>query len=87
MTIERNNQLQRVIIALKNEPPMTMKEIDIKLGIMRENICRYCRTLRETKQLIKVKKRYCTITGHLAYELTLNPLYKPKSIQLDLFHD
>jgi hypothetical protein len=70
MTVERNNQLQRVIIALKNEPPMTMKEIDKKLGIMRKNI-----------------RRYCSITGHLAYELTLNPLNKPKSIQLDLFHD
>lgn len=84
MSLERNNQMQRVRTILKTLSPMTMKEIDKYSGIMRENICRYCRVLRQNKELIRVKKRYCTITGHLAYELTLRAEYKPRALQLEL---
>jgi predicted transcriptional regulator len=83
MSQKRNNQFQQIVIALKKNEPMTMKELDKYSGIMRENICRYIKMLRDEKEIFKLKKRYCRITGHLAYEYSLNPKYKPKAQQLE----
>lgn len=67
--------------------PMTMKEVDVYTGIMRENICRYIDTLIEQGRIAMTKKRKCTITGHNhVMEFTANPELFPKSNQLELFN-
>lgn len=66
--------------------PSTMKEVDRRIGVMRESICRYCAKLRKQDKLYPISKRICNVTGHLAIEWTTNPEMAPKgSQQLDLF--
>jgi DNA-binding transcriptional regulator LsrR (DeoR family) len=65
--------------------PQTMKELSIKLGIDRANICRYCRTMRKENKIAVVKKTYCSITKHLANKYTTNPELFPFNSQLKLF--
>tara|TARA_R110001632_G_scaffold17761_1_gene55927 strand:+ start:1086 stop:1394 length:309 start_codon:yes stop_codon:yes gene_type:complete len=78
-------QLRRVLEALK-EKPMTMKEVDVCTGIMRENICRYVSDLMESGMIAVRKRRRCSITGFpLVNEYTGNPDLFPKSNQLKLF--
>ena len=67
------------------DSPKTMKEADSDSGIMRENICRYVRTFRQSKSIVVLRKRCCTVTKHLANEYTTNPELFPKSTQLTLF--
>ena len=68
------------------DSPKTMKEADSDSGIMRENICRYVRTFRQSKSIVVLRKRYCMITKHLANEYTTNPELFPKPTQLTLFN-
>lgn len=83
--IHFNNQLTDVYNALKIKP-MTMKEIDVFTGIMRENICRHVDTLLKPGRIAIVRKRKCKITGHpFVNEYTANPDLFPKSNQLKLF--
>lgn len=78
-------QLNRVLDALK-ENPMTMKEVDVYTGVMRENICRYVSDLMESGLIAIRKKRRCSVTGHpKVNEYTGNPDLYPKSNQLKLF--
>lgn len=78
-------QLQRVYLALK-ESPMTMKEVDIYTGVMRENICRYIDTLFEQGKIAILRKRKCTVTGYpYVNEYTADPDLFPKSNQLKMF--
>ena len=56
-------QLKRVYEAFKVKP-MTMKEVDVYTGIMRENICRYVSQLLELGLIAISKKRRCSITGY-----------------------
>lgn len=86
MSIELNNQLARVEIAFQSGYK-TMKEIDAETGIMRENICRYVRTLRQNNRIFRGKKRFCSVTKYLAYEWTTNEKLKPtgEPRQLNLF--
>ena len=66
--------------------PKTMKEADVATGVMRENICWYCRALRQQTRLFPIRKRYCKVTRHLAIEWTTNPDLIPKQdIQLNLW--
>jgi hypothetical protein len=68
------------------EFPKTMKEVDKEIGVMRESICRHCRTLRENKQIIAIRKRRCKITGYPSVtEWTTNPDLFPSFKQLTLF--
>jgi hypothetical protein len=68
------------------ERPRTMKEVDTKTGVMRESICWYCRALRKTGRLFRVRKRKCTVTGHnYVWEWTTNPRLKIDDGQLRLF--
>jgi hypothetical protein len=67
------------------ESPKTMKEADADSGIMRENICRYVRTFRQSKSIVVIRKRFCKVTKHLANEYTTNPELFPKPTQLTLF--
>lgn len=65
--------------------PKTMKEADKETGIMRENICWYCRTLRREGKLYVTGKRLCKITRHRANVYTTNPELVRASNQLRLF--
>lgn len=78
------NQLAKVYKAFF-EQPKTMKEVDLEVGVMRENICWYCRTLRKQERLFAIRKRICAITKHKAIEWTTNPELVPPPIQLNLF--
>ena len=61
------------------EKPQTMKEVDKAIGVMRESICWYCRSLRKANKLFKVRQRKCTVTGYPhVWELTTNPAKAPK---------
>ena len=80
-----NNQLQKVYQILKEEP-LTMKETDVKSGIMRESICRYISTLLKQGRIAITRKRKCTITGYPSVnEYTSNPDLFPMDNQLHLF--
>ena len=67
--------------------PQTMKELSIKTGIDRANICRFCRTLRINRKIAVVKKAYCSITKRLVNKYTTNPDLFPNHSepQLKLF--
>lgn len=68
------------------ELPSTMKEVDHRIHVMRESICRYCAKLRKQDKLYPIRKRICNVTGHLAIEWTTNQaLVPPRPKQLDLF--
>lgn len=81
--MNRRTQLKTVYQALFKRP-MTMKECEVLTGIDRANICRYCRTFRQSESLYLVKKRYCSITKHRAGELTTNPDFAPPKRQFEL---
>lgn len=65
--------------------PLTMKELSVKVGIDRANICRYCRVMRKAGTIAIVKKNYCSVTKHLANKYTTNPALFPFPSQLKLF--
>lgn len=78
-------QLLVVYNALK-EKPMTMKELDVATGIMRESICRHVAYLLMQGKIAVIRKRRCNITGYpMVNEYTANPNLFPKSNQLKLF--
>ena len=81
-----NAQLRNVFKAFF-ESPKTMKEVDVETGVMRENICWYCRELRKQNKLFPVQKRRCKITQHpRVIAWTTNPNLVPESsAQLNLF--
>ena len=80
----KKDQLHKVFQSFFDSPK-TMKEADSDSGIMRENICRYVRTFRQSKSIVVIRKRYCLITKHLANEYSTNPKLFPKPTQLNLF--
>ncbi len=80
----RTVQLKKVHDAFFNQS-LTMKEADVLTGVMRENICWYCKELGESNRLHKEGKRLCSITNHRATTYTTNPLLKPKDNQFNLF--
>ena len=65
--------------------PQTMKELSVRTGIDRANICRYCKTMRENRSIALVKKAYCSVTKHWAGKYTTNPDLFPIDQQLKLF--
>jgi len=68
------------------EFPKTMKEVDKETFIMRENICRYVRTLREQNRIALVGYRRCKVTRHRKVGIyTTNPDLFPTSNQLKMF--
>ena len=82
---KRLDQLNTVYRAFW-EKPMTMKKVDQQTGIMRENICRYCKTLRDSNKIFEVSRRRCTVTGYPnVIEWTTNPDLAPPDNQLRLF--
>lgn len=81
---KRFNQLAMVYEAFYDEP-RTMKEVDVITGIMRENICRHCSTLRQLDKIYPVGEKLCSVTGHLAIIWTTNPELIPPNTQYSLF--
>jgi hypothetical protein len=81
----RKAQLVKVYNALK-ERPMTMKEVDVVTGVMRESVCRHISTLREQNRVAVIRKRKCSITGYLkVLEFTTDPSLFPEPNQIKLF--
>lgn len=83
---KRLAQMKAVFSAFFNEPS-TMKMVDVKTGVMRENICWYCRDFRKKEVLKVVKKGICPITKHSAIYWSTNPEHFPVDNQLKLFKD
>jgi|TARA_R110000744_G_scaffold31407_1_gene73872 hypothetical protein len=81
----RATQLKTVYDVFFNTP-MTMKECSTLTGIMRENICWYCRDFRKLNQLFIVGKKICSITKRVGVNIyTTNPKFAPEDKQLHLF--
>jgi hypothetical protein len=79
-----DSELNRVEKAFFDEPS-TMKEVDRRIGVIRESICRYCTKLRKLDKLYPILKRICNVTAHLAVEWNPNQdLVPPRPIQTEL---
>ena len=65
--------------------PQSMKELSVCTGIDRANICRYCKTLKESNNITVAKKGRCSITKRIVNKYTTNPLWFPINPQLKLF--
>lgn len=82
---QAKDQLNKVFNAFF-EFPKTMKEVDFETTVMRENICRYVRTLRIENRIALVGYRKCKATGNPKVGIyTTNPELFPKSNQLTMF--
>ena len=79
-----NTQLKRVYEAFFHSPK-TMKEVDIEIGVMRENICWLCRELRMQNYLFAVCIRRCKVTKRNVIAWSTNSEFKPIDKQLKLF--
>jgi hypothetical protein len=80
------NQLQKVFKAYHNAT-LSMYECEKLSGINRANICRYNKTLRESKSIYFIGKRRCTISNRIVGIYTTNPKLVPIDPQLSLFPD
>lgn len=82
---QRKEQFTRVYDQFFFEP-QTMKQLSVRVGIDRANICWYCRDMRRKGKISALKKGICPITKHRATFWTTNPdLFPKQGIQLDLF--
>ena len=80
-----HTQLQLVYKAFHNKP-LTMKEVFVEIGVLREFVCWYCRELRLSGKLYFIKKRRCSITNRYVKEFTTNEIFLQKfPTQLNLF--
>jgi hypothetical protein len=75
----------KAVFAAFFRKPSTMKMVDMETGIMRENVCWYCRKFRKLDVIKPVRKGICPITKHRATFWTTNPELFPSSTQLTLF--
>lgn len=82
----KDTELKRVYLAFQDRPK-TMKEVDKEVGIMRESICWYCRTLRLTDRLFPVNQKRCSVTKHTAWTWTTNPDLVLENPQLKLWEN
>ena len=78
------NQFNRVRKAFY-KAPKTMLMVSNETGILRANICRYVRKLRQSDNIAEVKKGLCKISNHRAGYLTTDPDQFPKSNQIKMF--
>jgi hypothetical protein len=83
--MENKSQQLAIVYEAFYDSPKTMKEVDILTGIMRENICRHCATLRQTDRIYPVGERECNITGHTAIIWTTDPSKIPPTTQYSIF--
>ena len=79
------NQLKQTQIAFYREP-VTMKQVTVTTGIVREHICRYVKTLKKANAIWLIRIGKCPITGHPRVQfLTTDPKYAanlPKQLSL-----
>lgn len=81
----RATQIKSVNATFFNTP-MTMKECSKITGVMRSNICWYCRDFRKQNRLFIVGKKRCSITNETGVNVyTTNPKCAPQDKQLHLF--
>lgn len=80
----KDTELKRVFKAFYTGSK-TMKEVDLEIGIMRESICWYCRTLRTSKRLYNTGKRFCKVTKRFVNTWSTNPELQPPQSQLSFF--
>ena len=78
------DQLQRVQSEFFRQP-QTMKQLSIRTGIDRANVCWYCRTLRKSANIWVYKRDICPITKHPAFFWTTNPDFAPLDLQMKMF--
>lgn len=82
----RLNQLQRVRKAFM-QYPKTMRQVATELGEERENVCRYCKMMRDLSQIQVIYRGPCMVTGlTVNYYSTDEALFKPDN-QLKLFEE
>ena len=68
--------------------PQTMKEVSVRTGIMRENICRIVASLRKADAIESYSIGICPITKHRKVnKWTTNRVMFRKSKQLKIFAD
>ncbi len=65
--------------------PSTMREVEVKTGVLRPNICRFVAMLRDLGQIQVHSKGRCPYTRFIAGFYTTNPDLFEKPVQLDLF--
>jgi hypothetical protein len=65
--------------------PATMKEIEIRTGVDRANVCRYVAVLRKARLIAELTKRKCSITKKTATEFSTNQMLFPPLLQSSLF--
>lgn len=87
--LDKPKDREKELIKVKNylfNHTATMKEVFIHAGVLRENVTRHVATLRDLKQVCKVKIGRCPITGHGKVGFyTTNPALFVQSPQLELF--
>lgn len=88
--IHKNTHFQQqfqTVFAEFNRAPQTMKEVEVRTGIDRANICWYVRDMRKARTIARIAIGPCPITGHPKVGFyTTNPLLFPKS-EPTLFDD
>lgn len=77
-------QLKQLYEYLKDKA-VTASFAERETGIKQKNITRFKRILEKKGQLKEVKKVFCPITRHLAWEITTDPTQFPKESQRNLF--
>lgn len=82
----KQRQTQRQIVFSEFlRMPQTMKQVSVRTGIMRENICRIVASLREADAIASFSVGTCPITKHpKVNRWTTDPDKFPKSNQLTL---
>lgn len=61
----QNTQFIKVFEELDNEP-QTMLQVSVKTGILRANICRHIRSLKNINHVAVTKVAKCPISGYKA---------------------
>jgi hypothetical protein len=90
-TLTGNQSKDKVLTQTKRvfksfyEAPKTMLMVSNETGILRANICRYVRKMRQYDNIAEVKKGFCKVSNHRAGFLTTDPNQFPKSNQLKMF--
>jgi hypothetical protein len=76
---------KQIVFAEFLRTPQTMKQVSVRTGIMRENICRIVKSLREADAIASFSVGTCPITKHpKVNRWTTDPDKFPQSPQLQL---
>ena len=82
---ELTGDVSRVYDVLK-QSPLTMKEVDLRTGIMRESVCRHVNNLLKAGLIARTRVRRCSVTSYSnVNEYTGDSSLFPETRQLSLF--